>query len=1384
MSSSDILKAMLNQDLEKEKKRKQDYQASKKAAAMTPNEKARRSGAQRDEAALNKAGKSLIPPPSSPKAQESDNLFTRIAKTIIPATDQPAAKNTGNTFVETQRKLYNSTLKPAQDFTSRVAARIADPFNIGPKVMPKAPNVPEFVKDTMKPAQTTSEKTADVVGNIAGLVAPTGIAYKTGGKLAGKVASNLGNKALPTLKTSMPKVAETLKRTATGAGAGAAYGIANETADSIFDTRNDGGQSLAQRAGNVGLEATLFGSTDGLLNIAGHALKGTPIPQKAGELASKTAEAISRLRKQKETPSLTSALPPSAKPEPLQAIKAEPTKPALSEQESKFMDFLQQHNRSLDDFKRELETRSNKHLNDELTYLANSQKQGVTQGALIRDEYGTVVDRAGRQSNNPQWYQDFHAEKGRAPSQKELVDLAYKRLREGGPEAPANKDFLQAENMMKFIDNIKQKTETQPIHGLNDITTPEAPQMKGNLFTNLFGNQGVGASALKSTKQISKGPLTTEGQIVKNGIKNDKQGVKEAVNAQARATYQNFVDRLSPLKTISNKTYDTAMDASRANNIANTIIHDKFVTPEGKVVGSGLKEIFKKVARGQDKQFVDYLTLRHALTRMQRGERVYAEQLGMTPEKVKERIQMYNERHPGFAAIAKEWDGFHANVLKNYGVDEGLISPELYKALREKNPNYSPMRRQFSRSEKPGKSFLAKTTSASFSGQKAPIKEVSPTGSVRNIIDPRKSTIESVGAWANVAMRNRVMQAMVDAIKRNPEAFNGIAEIVQKPKNATDLRKVLIDGGEDDFVEALNGDFVNLFKTTKVDGENIVRAMVKGEPVYLQVHDPEVVKTLINMGPQASNLLIDVFSSLSNLTKRGATGALAPVFAVKGATMDLVQSAIQAKNPVQQAAYTIHAIFSGIGDKLNIPGLKNMAEEFRLAGGEYSAALKGDKPLNKSISDMTRYPLLSRQSIGKGLGNAVKSPFKALESIGNIAENAPRMAAYKGELKRLGGEKTPDNIRQAMSAARESTVNFSRKGALSNDIEAFIPYNNAAVQGTYRIMRGFKENKIKTVASVAMLAVLPKMYEYMQFHDDPDYQNLPARERYRFLIVNKNEDGTFTKIPMEPAYNSIGEMTIEALRKYVDQDPNAFKGSLDALANAWLPPFVTGALQGATQDSAAESGIERSIAGAVNSTVMAPFVATIANKSFTGAPIVSQAVSDRSPQYQSDEKTSGIAKKVGELTGMSPMKADYFIRAYGGDVARLILPLSSAVGQGNTRNTLLRNFIVDPTYTNNLTNDFYTAKDKLSRAYRDNQEAGALLPSWYDDKLRKALASTAKGSVSHKLSNLSDQKKKLNADTSLSPTEKADKLKAIQQETNQIYLDINSILSEKGVIRR
>lgn len=912
--------------------------------------------------------------------------------------------------------------------------------------------------------------------------------------------------------------------------------------------------------------------------------------------------------------------------------------------------------------------------------------------------------------------------------------------------------------------------------------TQPAEPTKQNWFTRLFGEFGIGITPaqLKGSSSI----VTTADQIVGTPLRRDVQGAKESVKASIRALYQNNVDMLNPLKKIDQDVYEKAIDANRANNIANVIIRDKFVDLQGQVQGEGLENIYKKLGRGEVKEFNDYIILRRALDRMNRGEKVYDDSLNMTPEKVQKRIEQIEKKRPNFINIANELTGnggFYDNLLRVYGVEEELISPELYQTLRQKEPNYVPMRRQFSTSEK----FASPTTMkarATFSGQKAPIKEVSPTGSARRIVDPRRTTIEMTAAWTNAALRNRVMRGIVDKIRQNPENFKDIAEIVQPEAGQKNLVDILRDEGQEEFLETMQKDFDKLFQRTRLDQDNIVRAMVKGEPVYVKVKDPEAVKALLGLGAEQSNLILDIFGFFSDLTKMGATGVLAPMFSIKSITWDTVQAMIQADRPVRHFMDFLHAVVSSLADKLpqGTPGIQNLrrlSQDFRRAGGEYSAMLRGDRRLRTAMGRMARDPILSPQGMVRGVGRLAATPYRALHGLADMSENLNRMAAFKSALREQGGDVTADSIRQALMRARESTVNWSRRGSHANTLEKLIPYQNAAVQGMYKVVSALRTKPIKITARVGALIIAPKIVEYMVFKDDPEYNKIPARERYRNIYVRKNDDGTFVKIPLTPEYAGIGALTVDFISRYLDGNEDAFKGVPDAILDNYTPPVVSGALQGVTQDG----GLEQSIAGMFNSTVAAPFVAILSNQSFTGAPIVPQRFEGRSAPYQYDERTSSVARQLGQALNMSPFKVDYLIRAYGGDPARLLLPLTSEIGAGRPRQILLRNFIVDPAFTNTLADDFYSGKLRITQAYTDAKDAGAPLPDWLNEELYRVVTSRAKGSPSYILSELQKAKREVSADTSLSAEERAELTRDIQQEMNNIYLDVNAYMHAQGV---
>ena len=308
--------------------------------------------------------------------------------------------------------------------------------------------------------------------------------------------------------------------------------------------------------------------------------------------------------------------------------------------------------------------------------------------------------------------------------------------------------------------------------------------------------------------------------------------------------------------------------------------------------------------------------------------------------------------------------------------------------------------------------------------------------------------------------------------------------------------------------------------------------------------------------------------------------------------------------------------------------------------------------------------------------------------------------------------------------------------------------------------------------------ILPKLQEYAQFKDDKDYINLPTREKYRNIIYGKTADGKFLKLPLDPGLGVIGELVIKSLQAYEQQDKNAFNGAMEEILNSFAPPPVQGVLKIFTSGD----GIAGGVRGLGMASSLSPFVAAATNKTFTNAPIESLGfqLSPLRPGLRYSEQTSKISRKIGEITNFSPFKVDYLLKAYGGDISRILLPLNSDVGSIRSED-FLKNFITDPTFSNNLATQFYKGRDRLKSARASNLDLGNKLPKWYNEKIYQGITSQANNSVNKKLSYYTKLKRSTSIDKNLTAPQRKEKMRDIQKSINEIYLDWNTLMKNNGV---
>jgi hypothetical protein len=536
--------------------------------------------------------------------------------------------------------------------------------------------------------------------------------------------------------------------------------------------------------------------------------------------------------------------------------------------------------------------------------------------------------------------------------------------------------------------------------------------------------------------------------------------------------------------------------------------------------------------------------------------------------------------------------------------------------------------------------------SQKFADQRTPIRKA--TGSERDIIDPTENIMNLVNRTIRTAKYNEVGQSLLNTVRENPEKMKQFAEVIP----------------------VKDGMFANT--------DNIITVLEDGKPTYLKINNKPLLDAMNGLPKSIGN--IPVLTATTNAIK-GLITQKNPIFAVRNISRDIPTAYVYGseKNPFK---FTSDLIGAGKDILTNSPRL----QRYQAVGGgganffnsseapKAAAELLGKKtPLKETLL----HPL-------KTLGES--KLIKSIETFNNLTETAPRLAEFNRVL-----DKT-DDVTKALAAANDVTVNFARGGSLTKKVDkAGGMYVNASVQGLDKFFRGFRDPKtaVATLAKSGIAITTPTVALYLMNKDNPNYQALDNRTKDNYYLIPKS-DGTFIKIPKSRELGVLfGSLFERALRQNEGQQ-NSFKGFGNSVATNLAP------------------------ANPLESSLLTPWLDLSKNKDFADRAIVPQSMlmDKRSPYLQYDDKTSSIAKTIGELSskyidgGLSPKQLDYLIKSYSGVIGQFGIPL--ATPGGDPGKTLSTQFTADPTFSNQVTTDFYDKLDKLSTTATDKNITGKI----------------------------------------------------------------------------
>lgn len=527
----------------------------------------------------------------------------------------------------------------------------------------------------------------------------------------------------------------------------------------------------------------------------------------------------------------------------------------------------------------------------------------------------------------------------------------------------------------------------------------------------------------------------------------------------------------------------------------------------------------------------------------------------------------------------------YQNHLTQYLRDSGVLSPDIYEAMKEANKNYVPFYRVM---DETGRWSGPKTSSGLQTKQ--PIKKI--TGSERVIVDPIESVVKNTYVYTALAERNAVGQALVKWAKdtSNTELVKPVGGPKRSDITDAEIKAFLDRYGIAAAPEATTKAFIELRKPV---GDNQIAVYEDGKRVLYEV-SPDVAAAFKGTDAETTNLLLKILAVPAKTLRAGSV--LSPDFMVRNFSTDQVSAFILSKHGYVPLLDFLRGAFS----------LAKKDTDFQnwLKGGGANAALVS---VDRQYVQEHIFKLAGETGLFDRALNVVKSPLEMLRVTGELIENATRLGEFK---KATQGATDKATVQEGAYDSREVTLNYSRVGSKMRAVNMISAFTMAQITGVDRVFRAFAERPMNTAIKIGAAVTLPSILLWLANHDDPRWKEVPQWQKDMFWIVMTDEHIYRIKKPFEMGV-VFGSATERVLEAYYDHNPQAFKALETAIIEAFVPNLVPNAA--------------------------APLVEQFSNRSlFTGNPVIPSHMEGLMPEYQYTDYTTETSKALGQLFGAFP----------------------------------------------------------------------------------------------------------------------------------------------------
>lgn len=886
-------------------------------------------------------------------------------------------------------------------------------------------------------------------------------------------------------------------------------------------------------------------------------------------------------------------------------------------------------------------------------------------------------------------------------------------------------------NFDKFISKVQQQTYNY-IH--------QNPQNR------LHSNQSIG-------KQTDKQPFTKawlKQEIMRNVYDKD-YAVKEAVNSLANVNGKN----VSELNASNNAYYLTRL-ATGIHDKVTSMLSDGYIDEYGNKLMPGLNKVGEILGDNPQRynDLRDYLVAKRDTDYKAKTLRTGIRD--MDTKYVLEKFKNDTSIKSAAKVVYDTLDG----VLE-YAVNNGLISEENAKSLRESNTFYVPMQRVIeNRGNQVGRKGAVSEIIKARTGSELDIKDV-----LENIVTNSSNIIQQVEnnnilrALYNQGEESGLTGTIYDVIS-TPMIKVGTANLSMWEN---ELRKQGVKTEELDLEKT-----IDLFApNNKVDSKNLITSFINedGIRVYLQFNDEVVFNSLMNMDKKFMSNVLKINRKLNMPLRYGATMANIG-FAIPNMISDTAQASIFSNAgfiPIVDNALGVLEVLTATNKHVKdfvsryspeyVSRIENMYDIYKQTGATNSTRLS---QFRESTQNVMKDIYGVKKSSTLGINEKWK-PLKRLLDImtyiPEISEQSTRFRVFEKnyDLYKNKGTSEMDSRILAALESRDATQDFGRTGNITREINQLIPFSAARVGSAYTFAEKIKANPKQTMMRIAILTAIGMAIKGLGY-DDKEIEELNQRKKDDNFVLKIGDQVVTIKKPQGILRSMLN------LAEYI-QD----------LATGHIEDGKEGERLGEWVNNAIMDNMPAdSVTGLVPNAV-APLIENAINKDFYyNTDIVKNYDLDLPDSEQYYDYNSQLAILLGKVFNYSPAKIDNLISGYfaglGTQVTSIMDYVSGKMGltaqkpeMGAESNSVGKRFIVNVNNNSASIDDIYNRKTELTK-----KKNGGTITSEEETKL---------ANITNAVSNISKvnkQIKEIKKDLTMSGAEKAELIRPLQEQKTDI----------------